>query len=576
MKLFRYQIPTAWHRSRYLVWATVLVLNSTMSGNAGGQTLPNAGSLLNDLKNTPRPTTNQATTPVVDALVQPPIKMPEGVKVTVSGFRITGAVSFSQRELLALVTPWVGKTLDINELNEAAGAITRHYQSHGHVLTYAYLPTQKIADGTLDIAVLEGQLDNVQIVTAQDVRLQDEVIQSHLSHLEEVKTVLQPDIERRLLLLNDIPGVVARSAFTAGATTGRADMVVSVAEEEPLSTQFEVNNHGSLSTGEYWFGASFHFKDLFGVGDSTRTRLTTSNSGNMVNASVSTRVPVGGYGWTVGGGISRLTYELGGSFATLGGVGEATVVSLNAGYPLIRSYNRNLSFQAGFDKKNLKDEIQLTAVTTPKDGNLINAGFSFDQRDQWMGNGALAASLNLTAGKIKFDDALQQASDQAGLQTAGNFTKISFDLSRQQSLWSAWSLMGRLTGQYASKNLDSTEKFSLTGPGAVRAYAVGDLSVDQGQYLDMELRYSQPYVGGALLWSLFHDHAWGRINTWPLAAGVIDNDVILYGSGVGLQWSVGSDHGINASLARRRGSRILSAGGRDHSPRLYFQYFKNW
>ena len=555
--------------------AMLFGLQLVLASSAWCQTLPNAGSLLKELDNSARPAAGQSTPTdsVVTAPERATIKMPEGLTVKVSGFRVTGASSFSQTELLELLKPWVGQTLDLNALNEAAGAVTRHYQSNGHVLSYAYLPAQKIADGTLDIAVLEGKLDTVQIVAAQDVRLQDEVVQAHINDLSQAATVSQPDVERRLLLLNDIPGVVARGAFTPGTKTGSADMVVSIAEDEPLATQFDFNNHGSVSTGEYWAGANFHFKDLFGVGDSSRARLVASNSGDMVNASFNTRMPVGGRGWSVGAGISRLTYALGGSFASLGGIGEATVLNLNTAYPIIRSYTRNLNFTAGFDKKKLQDEVQLTAVINPKDSNTGSVGLSFDQRDTWLGGGSLAASISLSAGQLDFGNAAQQAADQAGLQTGGDFAKLSYDLSRLQAINPAWGLSGRLSGQTANKNLDSTEKFSLTGPSAVRAYAPGDTTVDSGQHLALELRHSLPYVGGALQWSLFHDHAWGQINTTPLP-GVTGNNVSLYGSGIGLQWTGGADMGVNASLAWR-GSRAPSSGARDDTPRMYIQIFKN-
>ena len=100
----------------------------------------------------------------------------------------------------------------------------------------------------------------------------------HVEGLTQAATVAQPEIERRLLLLNDIPGVVARASFAPGASTGGADLVVTVAEDEPLTTTLEANNHGSATTGEYLLSASFHFKDLFGLGDSTRAKLVASHS----------------------------------------------------------------------------------------------------------------------------------------------------------------------------------------------------------------------------------------------------------------------------------------------------------
>ena len=541
------------------------------------QTPPTAGSLLNEASKAGRvnpPLTGlSADEPVLETPARTSIQMPEGMTVKVSGFQITGAVSFAESELQALVAPWVGKSLSINALNEAAGALTRHYQSKGYVLSYAYLPAQKIADGTIQIAVLEGRIDDIQIVTAQQVRLQDEVVHAHVEGLTQAATVAQPEIERRLLLLNDIPGVVARASFAPGASTGGADLVVTVAEDEPLTTTLEANNHGSATTGEYLLSASFHFKDLFGLGDSTRAKLVASHTGDMVNAVVNTRVPVGGNGWTVGGGASRLSYALGGNFSKLGGVGEATAFNLNTGYPLIRSFQKNLNFQANIDNKSLRDEIQLTGIISPKENTVVTTGLSYDQRDAWQGGGNIAASFSLVQGQLTLKDSTQLATDRQGLQTAGQFSKLGFDLSRQQLLSGPWSLMLRVAGQMADKNLDSSEKFSLTGPGGVRAYAAGDFAVDEGRYTDLQLRYNQPYVGGALLWSVFVDNGWGRINVNPLA-GVTDNEVSLLGAGLGLQWSAGPDLGVNATVAWRS-SNSPALGGWGDAPRLYLQLFKN-
>ena len=539
------------------------------------QGLPDAGTLLDQTKNigAPVPGIHRPDTPVLDKPVRPVMTMPEGLTVTVSAFKIIGAVSYTESELAPLVSSWLGKTLDVNGLNEAAGAITRYYQSHGHFLTYAYLPAQKVADGVIELAVMEGRLENVEVATAQDVRLQDEVIQAHVGDLTEAKTVTQPEMERRLLLLNDIPGVVARAAFTPGTATGSADMVVSVAEDEPLSAQLELNNHGSRPTGEYMLGASFHFKDLFGVGDSTRAGMVASNTGNVVNSNLSTSVPVGGKGWTVGAGISRLSYQLGTNFSALGGIGQATVLSVNTGYPLIRSFSRNLDFQASLSAKKLKDEIQLTAVINPKNSNVLKAGFNFNQKDQFLGGGSVAASVNLSQGRLTLGDSLQQANDLAGLQTAGNYSKLGFDFSRQQAIYGSWSMLAHLAGQQASKNLDSTEKMALTGPYAVRAYAVGDATVDKGSYASLELRYTLDYVGGVTVMSLFHDQGWGSYNLRPLA-GVTGNTVHLYGTGLGVQWMGGEDFGLNASFAWHGKQAPASTGG-NTNPNVYFQlYYK--
>ena len=523
-----------------------------------------------------RPVVPPSATPkrLLEPPVRPTVEMADGVTVTPSAFRIVGASSFPESELAALVQPFVGRKLDLAGLNEAAGAITRRYQSAGQLLSYAYLPAQRVADGVIEIAVLEGRIDAVQVANAQEVRLRDEVVQAHVGDLVDAKPVLQADVERRLLLLNDIPGVVARAAFTPGASQGAAEVVVSVAEEEPLAADVRVDNHGTRSSGEFRVGFGLQFRDLFGVGDNTQTQFLVSNRGSLISGSAVTLVPVGGSGLKLGASVSSLRYLLGGGFQRLGAEGTANTLGLRARYPIVRSQDVNLNLEGSLERKRLHDDFQLPVTTTNRKTSDLalnpDGTLSFDWRDNLGGPAVTSGSLSATAGNLKLLTEPALAQDAAGLQTAGSYKKGGISLVRQQTLFGPLSAYVRFNGQFSHRNLDSSEKLSLGGPAAVRAYASGEAVVDDGRFGSLELRYAQDYLGGSLLWSLFHDQAQGRINVSPLP-GATGNDVRLSGSGLGLQWN-GGDYGVSASLAWRS-SRVPTAEGGDPSPRVYIQLF---
>ena len=547
---------------------TALVSWATLTSiTAWAQTPPDAGRLLEETRPPLRPTLPSQTAPkVIEAPVRPTINMPEGVAVTAAGFRITGAQSYPESVLTELVKPWVGKKLDIAGLNEAAGAITRYYQSAGHLLTYAYLPAQRVADGVIEIAVLEGRLEGVQIVTAQDVRLRDEVIQAHTEGLSDKPPLLQADVERKLLLLSDIPGVVARAAFTPGSTTGAAEMVVSVAEDEPLDFRAEINNHGARSTGQFRMGLTLQLRDLFGWGDSTRGTLLVSNKGSLVSGSLASSVPLGGDGWRMGASASHLSYQLAGVFRRAGATGSADTAGLDFGYALIRSTDTNVALKTGFEYKWLRDDLQVPGTSNPKRNGVFELGASFDRRD---GLGGLSAgNATVSTGRLRLLDEQHRSDDIAGLRTAREWRKLYAQVARQQALSGPYSLYLRLAGQTTGANLDSSEKLGLAGPGTVRAYAPGEASVDQGGFGSLELRYSMDYLGGNLVGALFHDRAAGRINRQPLPS-VSDNAVTLSGTGLSVQWN-GGDYGLSASVAWR-GSRLPTAEGGDPRPRVYLQ-----
>ena len=522
------------------------------------QTPPSSGQLLEETRRlAPPPLPTQTPPRLIDAPARPTLNLPDGVSVTVSDFRISGATSYSAAQLAELVKPWVGKRLDIAGLNEAAGALTRYYQANGHLLSYAYLPAQRVADGVIELAVLEGRLEGVQIVTAQEVRLRDDVIQAHTDSLTAPGPLLQADVERKLLLLNDMPGVTARAAFTPGATTGGADMVVSVAEDEPLEMRAEINNHGTKSTGQYRAALTLQFRDLFGFGDSTTVRGAASNKGSLVTGSLSTSVPVGGDGWKLGANLSRVQYTLAGNFAALGAVGQADALGFDASYPLRRTADNSVYLKAGLDHKRLRDDQQIVP------GSLIikrndsgDVGGSFDYRDSI--GGLSAGSATVTLGQLRVAGAPRQEWHKLGVQ-----------LVRQQAISGPWSLYGRLSAQKTGTTLDSSEKLGLGGPGAVRSYASGEASVDHGAVASLELRYALDFLGGNVVGSLFRDYGGGLVNRG--ASGQPGNDPELHATGFGLSWSSGG-LGLNASLAWR-GSRVPTTDGSDPRPRLFLQMF---
>ena len=550
--------------------ALLALAAAALSTPVWAQTPPDAGRLLEQTRQPAVPVLPPATAPrVVDVPVRPTITLPEGVTVQASAFRVTGATSYPVDTLTAMLQPWVGKRLDIAGLNEAAGALTRHYQSRGHLLTYAYLPAQRVADGVIEIAVLEGKLDAVQIVTAQDVRLRDEVIQAHTDRLatsaEQPRPVLLPEVERQMLLLNDIPGVAARAAFTPGSSTGGADMVVSVAEDDPLGLRLELDNHGSRSTGEARAGAGLQLRDLFGWGDQTDLRALVSSRAGLVSGSLGVLVPVGGDGFRIGASVSRLSYELAGAFRNLGASGNANTLGTEVSYPFIRSADTNLSVRLAGEYKRLRDEVQLIGRSFPKRNKTIDVAVAFDRRDGW--GGVSAARVTASMGSLSLLDDEQRAQDAAGLRTQRTYRKLGVQFVRQQQLGGPFSLVLRAAGQASGGNLDSSEKFSLSGPGAVRSYAPGEASVDQGGLLGVEARYAHDYLGGSFVWGLFHERAEGRVNRAPLVA--TGNEPRLSGTGLSVQWN-GADIGLSASMAWR-GSRAPTAEGGDPKPRFYLQ-----
>jgi len=535
--------------------------------STAAQTVPSAGQLLSDVQKADKEalTRTPSNNLIEPSAPRPAIKLPDGARVDVARFRISGNKSFGTDLLADLVQPWQGRTLDVDGLNEAAGAITRHYQNLGYLLAYAYLPAQKIEQGVVEIAVLEGTVDSVQIVTAQDVRLSDEVIQQHVQGIAQSPQVLQADLERRLLLLNDIPGVVARASFAPGAKPGTADVVVTVAEEEPLASSIDFNNQGSASTGEYRIGPSFSYATCLAWATAPGCACKPRQKGELVSGSLNSRAPINGRGLSAEAGLSRLTYELGAPYSSLGARGEANVLHLGLNKQLLRSMNDNLSVSAGYDYKDLADVLELIS-NNKKTSHQFSLGLSASSRDSLGGGGLTQSNVGYAIGSLSWDQGTP------GLAAAGHFSKFTFDVSRRQTLSANWSLSARLSGQHALNNLDSSEKYALTGHYGVRAYAPGQASVDRGSVAALELRRAWLLAGGTFSGSLFYDFARGSFEVDASAPG--NNQIVLRGVGLGLAWANSADLDISLSAAWR-GSQVLSTDS-DRKPYIYFQLNKGF
>ena len=559
-------------RRKDIAWQTmlgraVLALCAAAAAPAPAlaQALPNAGSLLKDLRDREPPASDQQQPAVLAPLARPTLHLPDGATLKVTSFRITGNTLISSATLQPLLREWEGKTLDLAGLNEASAVLTRYYQARGYILSYAYLPAQKVEHDSVEIAILEGHVGAVQVVAAQDIRLDDQVIQNHVALGSSTQAAQQDVLERQLLLLNDIPGVVARGAFTPGAQPGSSDLVVSVVEDTPLASSVYFNNYGNPSTGSQTLGADFQLRDLFGAGDATQLGLAWAAGGGLASANIENTLPLGGNGLTLHGGYAHLSYALQDTFSDLGARGIADTLHIGLGYPLLRSAARNLSLRADVQYSYLRDLLTLVQVDNRKNSRSAALGLDLNTQDDWLAGGRLRGHASFESGNLQFESGTDT------LSTAGSYDKATLELVREQQLSQNQLLYFRASGQMADKNLDSSEKFSLSGPNAVRAYAPGELSVDDGTLLTLEWRYRIPLPGSLLTASIFSDYAYGSINHQALP-GVTDNDNMLNGAGIGLNWRTGADMEFSLSAAWR-GAHAPSVDG-DRQPRVFFQFNK--
>jgi hemolysin activation/secretion protein len=167
--------------------------------------------------------------------------------------------------------------------------------------------------------------------------------------------------------------------------------------------------------------------------------------------------------------------------------------------------------------------------------------------------------------------------------TAGRFTKLRLNLNRQQTLSPTTQLMGSYQIQIASKNLDGSEKFSLAGMQAVRAYPSSEANGNAAQLLTVEYQKTLQLQQYPFKLSAFLDA--GRVTKLKFNTGSGINTYNLQGAGLWLgsslpnrwgqaQWRMTWAHRIGTNPAAQANG--LDLDGTLHNDRLWLSVIQQF
>lgn len=527
--------------------------------------IPRAGQTMRDLETVrpelPAPSSVELDLPKADERTAPAAPADPGMRLKVQGFRIDGNKVFDSAQLLPLLSDLNGSEQDLAGLRAAADRITAYYHEHGYLLARAFLPPQDIEDGLVRLEVMEGRYG--QIVLQNKSRAFDGVLRQPLSKLRSGEAVHSAELESSLLLLNDIPGAEAKGTLQPGTEPGTTDLLVE-AEPGPLvGGSLEADNYGGYYTGEYRLGGSFYLNNPLRLGDQLSLRVLGSDKRQRYYRA-GYQLPAGPWSTRVGVSYSDMGYHLGKDFAVLEAHGRASIRSVFVSQPLLRGRTFNLSAQLQYDDKRLRDEMDLFETNVGKRVGLWTAGVNGNGQDNVFGGGQTMFSASYSTGRLRIDDPLTEFIDQISAGTGGSFSKMNLSAARLQRLSDRFQLYGQVNAQWASGNLDGSEKFGMGGPYGVRAYALGAGSGDQGWQASLELRYA---VAPGWQLSAFVDKSVVDINKQPWTRE--RNTRRLTGAGIGGAWA-GQGHQISLALAWPVGQRDAS-GGPVRSPRFWVQ-----
>ena len=558
MRASRIMHPERFTQSRIAVLclALVILFSSGVPTDAIAQAqTPSGGQLLQQLTLPPPP--QPADKPALTVERPGNAYATSTTPIPVKRIHITGNTLLPTPELQALVASAEGQTLMLGQLQGLADRITQLYHERGYPLARAYVPAQTIQEGEVTFAVLEARYGEITLNNTSTTS--DRPLRATLAPLASGTPVSEAPLDRSLLLLSDIPGVIVSSTLRPGATAGTSDLQVDVTSAPRYSGLAAVDNFGNRYTGRARGTGVLNVNSFLHEGDKLDVNLLTSGSG-MSYGELGYRFPLNGQGTTLGVAGSYLHYRLLGSLSDLDAHGTAQVDSVNLTHPVVRSTAGNLYVHVQFDHRQLHDDIDVASIRSDRHTNGWSAVLAGDRRDD---HGITNFNLGVAIDQVTFDADPVRIADSLGANTQGSGAHYDLTLARLQQLDRANSLYFALTGQIAGKNLDPADQFSLGGPSNARGYDVGAVTGADGYVASAEWRHALGvHWAGAWLGSLFADRGHIQVYKDTFAPGA--NVATLSDVGASLHWDGRQEWAVSAQVATRVGpsSPLLRSASR--------------
>lgn len=461
-------------------------------------------------------------------------------------------------ELAHILKNYVGKEVSLSDLSNLANEISEFYRHNNYLVAKAILPPQEIEQGTVKILLLKGNVGEIRL---QNHSALSNKFVSRLSNttVNASEFILKDELEKFALTINDVPGVNAGLQLSAGKKVGEANLLIKINDAKRFSSYVSVDNQGNKYTGRYRLAAGTKVSNLNGWGDELKLDLLSSNQANLKNARIDYSSLIDGYSTRFGVTANYLDYKLGGNFKSLQSQGHSHTLGAYLLHPTIRTPNFRLSTKVSFNHQNLTDEQQAATAKQKRKINSLTAGI--DGSWNLIKDGTTYFSLSTLFGNLANQTNESKHYATEDFQPKSHFTVYNYRLSHEQILPKSFAFNIGINGQFADKNLESSQKMLLGGLSGVRGHQAGAASVDEGHVIQTEFKHYLPvFSQSVLVSSLFYDYGFGKsYKHSQFLAQSVKNNVKLQSVGAGLSLSDAGSYAINVSVAKPLDNNINNA-----------------
>ncbi|MEL7008115.1 MAG: ShlB/FhaC/HecB family hemolysin secretion/activation protein [Cyanobacteria bacterium J06588_4] len=492
---------------------------------------------------------DQLNSPVLLAQAQstssaPPINtsadnIPE--QIIVKDFNVVGSSIFTEQELNQAVKSYRNRPLTLSELFQARSTITKLYTDKGYVSSGAYIPPQELANGTVQIAVLEGKLEEINVSGTE--HLSEDYVASRIETAAG-KPINVDSLLGALQLLRLDPLIDNVSAeLSAGIRPGTSLLDIKIQEADVFNISTSLNNSRSPSVGTNQRAIGINHGNLFGFGDSFNFEYANTNGSNAIDLAYG--VPVNSKNGTIKAAFGTNSNDvIEDPFSAIDIESKSRYYELSLRQPLLlrptQEFALGMSFTRTESETFLFDEsFQLSRGANEDGETRISAVRLFQEFVNRNDKEVLAFRSQFSLGV----DALNSTINDDGEPDS---TFVSW---RGQSQWvrrlrEDFLFLLRGDAQFSGGSLVPLEQFRIGGVNSARGYRQ-DLSLgDNGLFASAELRI--PVLRFQRFDGLIQVAPFFDVGTVWNSGDVEVTNATLPAVGVGLNLSLGTN--FNARL----------------------------
>jgi hemolysin activation/secretion protein len=398
---------------------------------------------------------------------------------------VVGSTVFSAAELNQITANYTGRWLTLEQMLMVRSAITNLYIQRGFTTSGAFLPVQDLSNGVLQIQVIEGSLERIDIKGLTN--LQEEYIRERIGLYSQTPINIHR-LESGLQLLQQDPIVAGVQAeLKSGNAPGKNVLSLNLTMAEPWRTEIGLENRDSPSVGALRGSFSITNQNLTGWGDRATVNLAMTEG--IRSYSVEYERPINAMQGTIGIRYAQDTSRIVEyPFNAIDIRGATQTLGVNYRQPLSRSPNGEFALGLGFDVRSsqtyILDNVPFSFSVGPEQGYSQVVVMRFSQ--DWVNRSAsqvLAMRSQVSLGL----GGLGATVNNSG--TDGRFATWLGQVQFVQALGGGSLFLTRMAAQLSSSSLLPLEQFSMGGIDTVRGYRQNRVVGDNGILASVEGRF---------------------------------------------------------------------------------------